>query len=194
VLEEALRRGHVVTALVRDSRRLGGTSARVTEGDALDPASVARAVAGQAAVITTLGPVATSPPELCSRATRILVQAMQAHGVRRLVMVTGAMVGHPRERLGLLYRLMLALAPGSFRERLEDRRRSERIVQDSGLDWTLVRPPRLTDDAPRGRFQAGEDLGLSSWARMPRGDLAWFLVDEVERGQWRGRAVAVAEP
>jgi putative NADH-flavin reductase len=194
VLEEALRRGHVVTALVRDSRRLGGTSARVTEGDALNPASVARAVAGQAAVITTLGPVAGTPPELCSRATRMLVQAMQAHGVRSLVMVTCAMVWHPRGRFGMLGRLMRALAPGSLRRQVEERRRSGRIVRDSGLDWTLVRPPRLTDDPPRSRFQAAEDLPLLSRARIPRGDLAGFLVDEVERGRWRGRAVAVAEP
>ncbi len=68
------------------------------------------------------------------------------------------------------------------------------LVRESALDWTLVHPPMLVNGAPRGRFQVGEELRLSSFARIPRADLARFLLDEVEQATWRGRAVAVAEP
>ena len=166
----------------------------LVEGDALDADAVARAVSGQEAVISTLGPRGASPRDLCSRAARILAGAMMTRGVRRLVMVTGAMVGHPPARLGLFYRLMLAFPPRALRELLEDRRFSERIIRQSDLEWTLVHPPRLAHGPARGRFKAGEDLRLSSFARIPRADLARFLVGEAEQGVWKRRAVAVAEP
>jgi putative NADH-flavin reductase len=193
VVEEAGSRGHAITALVRERSRLADfRDVVVIEGDARDAAAVARAVAGKDAVITTLGPGARSPAKLCSEATAVLTEAMRGAGVRRLIMVTGAMIGHPRERLGLVYRLMLALYPRPLKDLIQDRRDSERVVRESGLDWTLVHPPMLVDGPPLGSIRAGEDLRLSSFSRIRRADLARFLLDEAEAGAWRRRAVAVA--
>lgn len=192
-VEEASRQGHRVTALVRrrpPDVEPGGVT--WLTGDALDGDAVSAAVAGQEAVLSTLGPGAGSPPDLCARATRLLVDAMRRHGVRRIVMVTGALVGHPADRLGLVYRMMLAWNPPALRAVLEDRRLAERILRESGLDWTLVRPPRLTDGPARGRCRYGEELRLSSFSSIPRAELARFAVEVLGQAAWSGRAVAVA--
>ncbi|MFT3709333.1 MAG: NAD(P)H-binding protein [Archangium sp.] len=130
---------------VVDAARVLGHDVRVLEGDALDPAALSRCIHGSEAVISLLGPVAGSAADFCTRATERVIEVMRAEGVSRLVMVTGAMCG-PREELGLLYRSMLRIP--SLARVVADRSRSEKLVMTSGLDWTLVRPPRLSDDEP----------------------------------------------
>jgi putative NADH-flavin reductase len=76
VVEEALRRGHRVTALVRHPEKLGAPAVRAVEGDALDPAAVSRAVADQDAVIYVLGAGNVRRTTLFSESTRILLKAM----------------------------------------------------------------------------------------------------------------------
>src|SRR6185503_9114626 len=91
LVEESLLRGHAVTVLVRRPEALGTLRERVTvvQGDVLDPAAVARAVTGTEAVLCALGPNRDSPSTLCSQGTRLLLSAMEAQGVRRLVCITG---------------------------------------------------------------------------------------------------------
>lgn len=173
VVAEARARGHEVTAFV---------------GDVLDGESVRAAVVDQDAVISLLGPREGSPPDLCSLGTRHIVDAMRAAGASRLLAVTGAMIGHPHEHLGLLYRAIETFIP---HEVLDDRRRSEAIIQESGLRWTLVRPTRLTDGPATGTVRAGEDLRVGALAHVSRADVAAFLVDALEADAWVQRGVVL---
>jgi putative NADH-flavin reductase len=152
---------------------------------------VERAVAAQEAVLCALGTTKSTDAQACSRGTRNIVEAMKRCEVRRLVCVTGAMIGHPRERLGWLYRLLLGLMPRSARALIEDRREQERIVQQSGLDWTLVRPPLLTDRPGRGRWQAGEDLRIGAFAHISRADLAAFMLGQLGEERFLRRGVTI---
>jgi putative NADH-flavin reductase len=122
-----------------------GHAVQVLEGDALDAEALRTAIAGSEAVISVLGPVRGSAPDFSSRATAAVIDVMRRERVARLVMVTGAMCGPPRE-LGLFYRSMIKLP--SLARVIADRRKQEELVMASGLEWTLVRPPRLTDDEP----------------------------------------------
>lgn len=138
--------GHGKTGkkVVEAARRLGH-DVRVLEGDALDPAALSACMHGAEAVISLLGPIEGSAADFCSRATARVIEVMRSEGVSRLVMVTGAMCG-PRQELGLLYRTMLRIP--SLARVVADRGKSEQLVMASGLEWTLVRPPRLNDDEP----------------------------------------------
>jgi putative NADH-flavin reductase len=190
MVQEALARGFAVTVLARRPEALGELQSRVSvvQGDVLDSAAVSRAVAGKDAVLCALGPGRGSPPTLCSEGTRNLVSAMQAQGVRRLVCITGALIGHPQKRLGWLYRRMRA-AQGSA---LGDRQQQEQLIQGSGLDWTLVRPPRLSEGRVRGLFRAGEDIFIRALAHISRADLAHFMVQQLEDAHFLRRATAIA--
>src|SRR2546428_4062155 len=94
ILEEALRRGHEVTAVVRDPTRFSGAADRVAvvQGDVVDAASVAAAVRGHDAVISAVGPAHTADarPQMLGDAARALIAGVPRASVRRLLVVGGA--------------------------------------------------------------------------------------------------------
>lgn len=190
LVEESLVRGHAVTALVRRPEALGTLRDRVTvvQGDVLDPAPVSLAVTGAEAVLCALGPNRDSPSTLCSQGTSLLLSAMETQGVRRLVCITGALIGHPDNRLGWLYRLMRH----AVRDTIQDRQLQEKLILGSTLDWTLVRPPRLSNGPARDIWRAGEDVRIGTMAHIGRADLARFMVQQVEDPSFIRRAVTVA--
>ena len=72
-----------------------------------------------------------------------------------------------------------------------DRAEQEALVRSSTLDWTLVKPPRLTNRPPRHPVTAGPALSVGLLSSVGRPALAAFLVDEVERPRCIGQAVYV---
>lgn len=179
---------HGVGAHVVRLARERGISVTEFQGDVLDAALVARSVTGHDAVLSTLGPREDSARDLCSRGTGHVVAAMKALGVRRLVQVTGAMIGHPHEKLGLVYRAIEAMVP---EEKLEDRRTQERLVTESGLEWTLVRPTRLTDEPARGAWREGEHESVGAMAHIAREDVAAAMLRALDDPTTIGRALTL---
>ncbi len=179
-----------VTAFERTERVL--PAHRLFVGDALDPDAVGAAMAGQDAVLSALGPRPDGPQDLCSRAMKLILDAMQARGVRRIVVITGAMIGHPHDRLGLAYHVIEKTKRA--RRAIADGRLEEQELRDSGLDYTIVRPPRLTDEAFTGRYRVGESIEISSFASVSRADVADFMLRAVRTPEWIGRAVGIIGP
>ncbi len=90
------------------------------------------------------------------------------------------MIGHPPEKMvGWIYPIIRALLPTDQREQTTDRQLQERIVVESGLDWVLVRPPRLTNGHRTGVYRVGEGIELGSFARVSRADVADFMLKQV---------------
>ena len=176
---------HGVGALAVAQLRACGHDVTPFEGDVLDAEAVARAVIGHDAVVSTLGPRAGSPADLCARGTRNVVDAMKAGGVRRIVQVTGAMIGHPHTHLGWLYRFIASRVPAAA---LDDRRTQERLVTSSGLDWTLLRPTRLSNGAPRGVWRTSSTEKVGALAHIARADVAAAIVRALEDTAAIGRA------
>lgn len=154
-VEALVGEGLEVTALARRAGEvLGGLpGVRPVDGDATARRDVDRAVRGQDAVVVTLGiaesPVrvrlrgpAGTPLDVRSRGTAAVVAAMREHGVRRLVVQSSYGVGDTRDRLPLSSRLVFALL---LKPQIADHEVQERVVRQSGLDWTLVQPVYLTD-------------------------------------------------
>lgn len=188
VVAEALARGLRVTAFVRNPQFLAPAPClSVVRGDVLEPVAVDRAVEGSDAVICCLGPSKGSPANLCSQATANIVQVMLRHDIERLICQSGAMIGHPH--LGQFYRLLRRLP--AVRRQLEDRQLQEKIVEESGLGWTLVRPPRLLDGLALGRYRWGEHLPLGLGAAIRRKDLAAFMLDRLEDPQSYGKGLTI---
>jgi putative NADH-flavin reductase len=181
-----------VTALVRTGTLLE-RRCRLVVGDALDAEQLTNALEGQDAVICTIGPHARGPDEsVCRRVTEAMLEGMRRTGVRRAIALTGAMVGHPHEHAGFVYRWADKLLGEAGRAQLEDHRAQERLLTESGLDWTIVRPTRLTDEPARGVYRVGEDIDIGSLAHIGRADLADFLVACAHGTEHVGRAVTIA--
>jgi uncharacterized protein YbjT (DUF2867 family) len=181
LVDAAVAAGHWVSVLARTPFEQPGV--HVVPGDALDRDVLRVLVRGADAVVCVLGPTPSSPPELCSRATELLIDAMKAEGINRLVVQTGAMAGHPA--LGFFYRRLAA----ALRGQLDDRRAQERLVQNSGLDWTLIRPPRLRGGRGTGALQVGPSLPVAMLSSVARVDLARVLLEAATKHAWSAQAV-----
>ena len=121
---------------------------------------------------------------LCRRSTALsdgtknIVQAMEKHGVRRLICESSLGVGDSRGRLGILYNL--TLVPLFLRNIFADKAVQEQIIQASGLDWVIVRPTSLTNGRRRNVYRAGMDIG--HWffpTKISRADVADFMLKQL---------------
>jgi putative NADH-flavin reductase len=181
----ALRAGHNVRALARSvsSIRIQDTALEKVSGDALDRDTIRNALRDVDVVIQTLG-VHFSPrtilegTTLFSGSTRVLVDAMKAAGVKRLITVTGLGAGDSRGHGGLLYDAILF--PLLLKRVYDDKDVQEQIVKRSGLDWTIVRPGLLTDGPATGRYRVLTDSKDWRAGTISRADVADFLVRQVD--------------
>ncbi|MFI0484561.1 NAD(P)-dependent oxidoreductase [Actinomadura sp. 9N215] len=182
LVRRALAAGHEVTAVVRDPAGLpaelrGG--ADVVEADVMDPAAIETAVKGRDAVVSALGSrEIRNPTTVCADATRSIVTAMTAAGTDRLVLVSASAIRAGRGDDPLTRFVVKPLVlQRILRHTLADMRAAEDAVRGSGLDWTIVRPPRLTDRPGNGRYRRAVDRNVLGGATISRSDLAAALLD-----------------
>lgn len=190
MVRSAVARGHDVRALVRDLTKveLAGEVDRV-QGDILDPRSLERAVDERDAVICALGtPSPRHATTLLEQGTSNLVEVMARLNVRRLVCVTLLGVGQSRPNCALLYRHIVLRV---LRPMLPDKENQERIVRDSGLDWTLVRPPTFTSAPSRGRARVIREGERGRAGLVIRSELADLLVEAAESNDYLRQAIVV---
>jgi putative NADH-flavin reductase len=189
VLEQAVAAGHDVTAVVRDPRKLSREVRTVTADLAApDPAALESAVEGADAVLSCVGPRSKSEAGIASRGTRAIVRAMQAAGARRLVVVSAAPIGTvpspdrpkpPKDDPGdgfFMRHLFSHVAKAMFREHYADLALMEDLVRTSGLDWTIVRPPRLTDKPLTGTYRTAHGQNLRGGWSVSRSDVAHLML------------------
>lgn len=181
----ALSRGHRVRALARSAAGIpiqDGGLAKIS-GDALDSDTVRTTLQDVDAVIQALG-VDFSPrlifegTTLFSASTRILVDAMKAQGVKRLITVTGLGAGDSRGHGGLVYDAVIF--PLLLKRVYDDKDVQEWIVRSSGLDWTIVRPGLLTNRPATGRYRVLTAAKDWQFGLITRADVADFLVRQVD--------------
>jgi putative NADH-flavin reductase len=185
LIQQALAEGHSVTAFLRDPAKLPIQHERLTiiQGDVNNPTDVERAVAGADAVISTIGPARNSPTDLMTTAARNITSAMQKHGIKRLIVMTGAGVGAPEDQpkpINHFIKFMLkTLSPGVLKASEE----GVTIVQNAPLDWTVVRVPMLSDGEHTGKYRVGW-VGVNTGPRIVRADAADFMLKQVQNQQF----------
>ncbi len=179
----ALKAGHSVRAMARSASaiRLRDPKLERLDGDALDQRTIERALEGVDAVIQTLG-VSPTPElifggtRLFSATTRILVNAMEASAVKRLICLTGVGAGDSRGHGGLLYNAALCLI---LRRIYADKDAQEWIIRRSRLDWTIVRPTILTTGPRTRAYRVLVDARDWHSGFISRADVADFLVKQI---------------
>ncbi|MQA85260.1 MAG: NAD(P)H-binding protein [Streptosporangiales bacterium] len=205
VLEQAVAAGHDVTAVVRNPKSLS-EQVRIVTADlaAADPATLESAVDGADAVLSGLGPRSTSEAGIASQGTRAIVQAMQATGARRIVVVGAAPIstvpspGRPKPPKhdpgdGFFMRHLLApLGKAVLRKHYADLAQMEDVLRDSGLDWTVVRPPRLTDKPPTGTYRTACGQNLRRGVLISRADVAHLMLRVLEQPETIKQAIGIA--
>jgi len=196
VVEQALKRGHEVVAVVRSPGTLTITDPGLTvvTAELTDQEAIGAAVSGADAVISALGPSLDRKAKAMPlvEGTRTIVAAMKAAGIRRFIGMATPSLRDPRDGrsvLGMVVPVMARLGlPRAYRELLE----MSAIVTESGLDWTIARFTRPTDgpakDSIRVGFLGHDKVGAS----ITRADIATFLLDQVADRRFVGASPVIS--
>ncbi|WP_421725687.1 NAD(P)-dependent oxidoreductase [Bauldia sp.] len=191
----ALAEGLAVRAFSRSADRIAieHPALERINGDALNPADIAAALDRVDAVVQTLG-IAIGPQRLLepirlfSDATRILVPAMEAAGIERLITVTGFGAGDSASAIGCLERIPFRLLLGAA---YDDKSIQESLIRNSALDWTIVRPVILTNGPASHQVHALVAPETWRWGTVSRADVAEFLVGQIGSNDYRKTAVVL---
>ena len=193
LVEQALAAGHEVTAFVRDAAKLemGHERLTVVEGDVKDPAKVREAVEGADAVLSALGHTKSSAKDVQTVGTANIVAAMQDVGVGRLVSLTGAGVSDPKDEPKLFDKAITTLLKLVQKDVLRDAENHARAIEESGLDWIIVRGPMLTEGEKKGEYRVGY-VGKNSGTKISRADVADFMLRQTEDDTYLGQKPMVS--
>ncbi|NEX20912.1 SDR family oxidoreductase [Thiorhodococcus mannitoliphagus] len=203
-----LAAGHEVTAFARDPAKFSSHTYEgltILKGDALNADDVASAVAGQDAVVVSLGdslnPVVlklgaklgvkrNTPPNICEVGTANVIAAMEAASVKRMICITSYGVGDTRNRLSRVFKLWFRVL--QLGEQLADKEQQERLVKGCDLNWTLLQPVGLTDGAATGRWLASTS-GDRRKRTVSRVDLADFIAQILDGDRYARETVVLSQ-
>lgn len=186
VVAEALRRGHTVGAFVHNHSSLPTHDRlRTARGDIYDAAQVAASIEGSDAVVSTLSSWGTAHKDVLATAMEHLVPAMQSASVQRLVSLTGADARASSDALSPIHRLSHRLIAVGAGKVLADGERHISLLEQSGLDYTVLRSPIMLQLGNAMAFQLIDSRPLP-WATIHRLSVAVAMVDQLEdRGHLR---------
>ncbi|MBO0933115.1 NAD(P)-dependent oxidoreductase [Fibrella aquatilis] len=192
-IQQALEAGYTVQALVRTPQKItiSHPRLRLIKGDALNPADIDKVIYSSDGVVSLLGQDKASQPDLQTRATKLIIESLKKHKLRRLISLTGGGVrdaAHDKPGFmdNLIVFIMKNVAGSGARNALTDGISHAELIRQSGLDWTIVRGPMLTEDTAKGSYQVGY-VGTVKGIKLTRADLASFILTEWETSQWVGK-------
>src|SRR5690349_19443574 len=201
-LEQAVDAGHQVTAVVRNPKALTRPVPAVTADlSDPDPEALRRAVAGADAVLSGLGPRRARDAGITAPGTRAIVDAMRKTGARRIVVVSAAPVGTvaspgrpnpPKHDPGdgfFMRHLGAPFAGALFRAHYADLALMEDMLRASDLDWTISRPPKLTDKALTGIYRTAHGQNIRGGFSISRADVAQHMLRVLDEPESIGQVI-----
>ena len=193
LVEQAAAGGHDVIAVVRDPRRLSRPVDSVTVDLANpDSPSLQAAIRGADAVLSGLGARSAADLGVAARGTRSIMLAMNAVSVKRIVVVSAAPIGTvpspgrpnpPKYDPGdgvLMRHLLAPLTKAALRGHDADLAVMEDVLRESETDWTVVRPPRLTDGRVTNAYRIAIGSNVRRGLSISRADVAHFMLRAVD--------------
>jgi len=178
----ALERGYEIKALVRNPQKISQNNQKlaIIKGDVLKIQDVQKVVGGCDIVVSLFGHVKGSPEWLQTDGTKNIVQAMKEENVERIISLSGGGLPFPKKDEPkfadkLIRTIMKIIVP----KVLNDAIKHHEVLKNSGLKWTIVRGPRLTNDRKVGTYRVGW-VGVNASTKISRADLADFIVNQVE--------------
>jgi putative NADH-flavin reductase len=205
LLDQARAAGHDVTAVARNPNGLpDGT--RIVRADLIAPdrAAVDTALQGADAVLSSLGPRTKSDTGIASQGTRTILEAMNTTGVCRIVVVSAAPIGtvpspgrptparHDPGDGFFMRHLLSPLTKTALRKPYTDLAVMEDVLRASDLDWTVIRPPRLTNKRPTDKYRIAYGQNVRGGLAISRADVAHLMLDVLDRPEAIKQTVGVA--
>jgi putative NADH-flavin reductase len=194
--QRCLAAGYEVTALLRTPEKFPlRDRVRVVQGDAFDPAAVAKAVEAADVVLSALGARSWKKEDVLERAVPLIVEAMRQAGVRRIIALGSAGATEDSLRKQPFYARWVAgnlIYKTFLKWPVESQRAQWKILSASGLDWTMVMPPMLVNGKPRGKLKVDGEALPRNALLISRTDVADFMMQQIANPQWVGKGVYIA--
>jgi uncharacterized protein YbjT (DUF2867 family) len=195
-VRQALDLGDEVTAVLRHGTELDITHPhlRIVRVPGLTEAGpLLEALEGSDAALSGIGPRARQDTRVASTATRGILRALQLTAVRRFAAVSAAPVAPPAEGDSFFNkRIIFPLMGGMLREIYADLSVMEREIMESGIDWTIVRPPKLVDRPVSGVYRTVIGGNVPRGITISRADCAHLMLRALRDPAMRGHAVGIA--
>ncbi|HEY7210974.1 MAG TPA: SDR family oxidoreductase [Bryobacteraceae bacterium] len=192
IVRQAIDRGHSVTAFVRSPDRLASLrdQIQIRQGNLLNRSELEQVIRGHDAVLSAFGPripIAKAEKHLLQEFAAALAPAMSSAGVKRVLLESVAFLFKDAV-IPPVYFLGKLLFPAV----IADATAMEEIFRHSDLEWTLIRPPELTNSRPTGKYRVREDHLPRFGFSIPRADVAHCFLSILERGEFMRKIVGVA--
>jgi putative NADH-flavin reductase len=198
LVNQALDRGHKVTAVIRTGARLSGDLADLVEvvaADIFDPAAIADAVAGREAVLSVIAARDRNrPTSVGADSTTAIAEALRSTDTdaRLVIASNSALAPGPGDDPFTRYFVKPVILSRVLRHANADARRAEQITRTSGLPWTIMRPGMLSDRPAKGAYRSAVDRNVTGGFQITRADLATAMLDATENPDRAGHIVSVA--
>jgi len=193
-VEQALDRGHTVIAVARNPDSLSMIHPKLTiqKGDVMKPETLKGIFAKGDAVISAIGRNSTGETTLYSQGNRHIMQAMAHADAQRLFVVSASGL-----EVNPTHNMLVRLATKHILQRILkqmyiDLERMEDIVKASDLTWTIMRPPRLTNDARTGKYRFSINDVVENGLKISRADVADFMLSNMDNKDIFGKTVELA--
>lgn len=194
LVEQALVQGYSIRALVRTPERFALAHPKLTviKGDVLHPEAVKSVVEHSDAVVSVFGHVKNSPPRVQTEGTKNIVKAMHQVGVSKIVSLSGGALPYPKHDRPktadkVISFIMRTVAANMVNDAIEH----AKVLEQSELQWVIVRAPRLLDAPRKNRYRVGW-VGVNSSTSIARGDLAEFILKQVEDTSYHSQMPVVS--
>lgn len=192
----ALSKGFRVRALYRagSEPKRALPDVEIITGQLTEEADIRRTLEGTIGAAIVFGPRLgrrNNPQPFCADATSRIIAGLKQLGIPRLIVQTGAMAGGDNPNWSRGVRWFVGRYRKNFPEIDKDRDAQEVVTKESGLDWTVVRPFRISGARGNGRPHVANALRISMFTSIRRRDLAEFLVNELADGKWHRQTVYI---
>ncbi|MFL6468349.1 MAG: NAD(P)-dependent oxidoreductase [Pyrinomonadaceae bacterium] len=185
LVKQALGKGYSVTAAAREPSKIDVKHENLcmVRADVMDKNAVESVVAQQDAILSALGTPALTRNTTRSQGTFHIIQAMEKLGVRRLISLSSLGVGDSRPMLPAFYKYILV--PFLLRQGFADHEMQESYVNQSKVNWTIVRPGAYTNGKLTGVYKHGFPVTDSTIkAKISRADVADFMLKQLETSDY----------
>ena len=194
LLEKALEREYQINTLVRSPEKLGAFKDNVTfiEGNVFQIEKLEQIVSGSDIVLSTVPPkMNTKAPEKYAKLMEDWVSVFERNSIKRFIHIGGAVHGGGENENWTIGRKILRLFLTLFwRQGLVAKELEWEVLKRSNIDWTLIRPPRVTKDKSTSSLIANEKSLAGMQVSVE--DLADFILDQIDSEKWLKRAPLVA--
>lgn len=182
VVKQALDLNYEVTAIVRNpsALNLNHKNLITIKGDVFEPSTFENYLSDGSIIISSLGQgESRKETTVYSQGVRNIISMMQKHKIKRIICVSASAL-ETNDQMGIILNFVTKIVQFILRKPYADLRLMEKILEQSSLDWTIVRPPQLKDNPLTGVYRTSIKSHLKKCLHIGRADLAQYMLQITE--------------